>query len=215
MKIQAKSKLVMIGDSITDCGRQRPIGEGYDGELGTGYVSLVHGLIEATYPQRQIGIMNMGISGNTSRDLEARWSPDLMDLKPDWVSIHIGINDIWRKLDHPEDLDNYIPTEDYQAAMGRMVGEAKAAGIKVVLMTPFLMENNKKDPMRQEVLVYGKICKEIAQKHQVIFVDLQAAFDQFLDVNPASLLSGDRVHPNLVGHAIIAKAFLKAIAYDA
>ncbi|HHX61301.1 MAG TPA: SGNH/GDSL hydrolase family protein [Epulopiscium sp.] len=211
MLIKTGSKLVMIGDSITDCGRQRPIGEGYKGELGEGYVSLVHALIDATYPEREIRTINMGISGNTSDDLKARWKTDLMALKPDWVSILIGINDIWRKVDHPAQYELHIPVEDYKANVDYMVADAKAAGINVVLMTPFMMENNENDFMRQQAEVYGQICKEIAQKHEVIFVDLQAEFNNFLAFNYSAVLSGDRVHPNRVGHMIIAKAFLNAV----
>ena len=214
MIIQANSKLVMIGDSITDCGRDRPVGQGHQGELGTGYVSLVDGFLNTSYPNSHIQTINMGISGDTSRDLEARWQKDLMDLKPDWVSILIGINDIWRKLDQPDNLEIHIPIEEYEAALDRMVGQAKSAGMKLVLMTPFLMENDKNDYMRQEAVEYGRVCKKIAHKYQVIFVDLQAESDEFLDVNSGSLLSEDRVHPNLAGHAIIAKAFLKAIQFQ-
>lgn len=211
MKIETNSKLVMIGDSITDCGRVRPIGEGYKGELGDGYVSLVHALIDATYPEREIRTVNMGIDGNTSDDLKLRWQTDLIALQPNWVSILIGINDIWRKLDHPAQHELHIPVEQYRVNLDGMVGDAKSAGINLVIMSPFLMENNKNDFMRQQVELYGLVCKEIAKKHDVIFIDLQAEFDKFLDFNYSSVLSGDRVHPNRVGHMIIAKAFLKVI----
>src|SRR5690349_1984671 len=96
MIIQPDSKLVMIGDSITDCGRARPVGEGpYEG-LGAGYVALVDGLINAASPELRIRVVNMGISGNTVRDLKARWKSDVLDLEPDWLSVMIGINDVWR-----------------------------------------------------------------------------------------------------------------------
>ena len=214
MKIETNSKLVMIGDSITDCGRNRPIGEGYNGELGEGYPSLVHAFIDATYPDRQIRTVNMGIGGDSSDDLRARWNTDLMALKPDWISILIGVNDIWRKLKNPAKHEVHSTVEQYRANIDYMVADAKSAGIKVVLMTPFLMENNKNDLMRQEVEVYGRVCKEVAEKHHIIFVDLQAEFNKFLAFKYSSVLSGDRVHPNRLGHMIIAKAFLNAIEFQ-
>ena len=108
MKIAANSKPVMIGDSITDCDRARPIGEG--GMMRWARVaSLVDALLktactepaEVAVPTTNIRIINMGISGNTVRDLQARWQTDVLDLQPDWLSIMIGINDVWRQFDSP------------------------------------------------------------------------------------------------------------------
>ncbi len=211
MRIQANSKLVMIGDSITDSGRTYPIGQGYQGGLGTGYPSLVHGYLETTYPERQIQTINMGISGNTSKDLEARWQTDLMDLNPDWVSILIGINDVWQKTDYPDQKQLHISPGEYKTSINRMVEKAKSAGINVVLMTPFLVESNKEDVMRQYTEEYVEICKEIAKNHQITLVDLQGAVDQFLELRNGEILSEDRVHPNFIGHMMIAKGFLEAV----
>jgi lysophospholipase L1-like esterase len=79
------------------------VGEaGIDGSgLGTGYVSLVDSLLRAAYPQGRIRMVNMGTSGNTVRDLAERWQTDVLDLEPDWLSIMIGINDVWRQFDSP------------------------------------------------------------------------------------------------------------------
>src|SRR3954452_17883523 len=98
LRIQPNSKLLMIGDSITDCERARPVGEGLFAALGKGYVSLVDALLGATYPEREIRVVNMGSSGNTVRDLKSRWRTDVLDLRPDWLSMMIGINDVWRQF---------------------------------------------------------------------------------------------------------------------
>ena len=83
-------------------GRARPIGEGRaDDALGRGYVMMVDALLGAVYPERMIRVINMGVSGNTTRDLKARWQRDVLDLKPDWLSIMIGANDVWRQYDSP------------------------------------------------------------------------------------------------------------------
>ena len=95
MKIHPESRLVMVGDSITDCGRlPRAVGED---SLGSGYVRLVYGLLTATYPQLNIQVFNSGIGGDTVRDLKRRWQRDVLDLEPDWLSIMIGINDVWQQ----------------------------------------------------------------------------------------------------------------------
>ncbi|MEO7910113.1 MAG: GDSL family lipase [Roseiflexaceae bacterium] len=83
LRIQPNNKLVMIGDSITDCERARPIGEGLFGALGKGYVGLVDGLLQATIPQQHVRVVNMGIRGNTVRDLDARWQTDVLEQQPD------------------------------------------------------------------------------------------------------------------------------------
>jgi hypothetical protein len=103
LRLQKGEKLVMIGDSITDVGRAKPIGEGRaDDALGRGYVMMVDALLGAVYPERMIRVINMGVSGNTTRDLKARWQSDVLDLKPDWLSIMIGANDVWRQYDSPK-----------------------------------------------------------------------------------------------------------------
>ena len=86
MKIHSNSTLLMTGDSITDCGRVRPVAEAVSWDVGNGYVSLIHALLSATCPQRHIRIRNTGISVNTVRDLAARWQSDVLDLRPDWLS---------------------------------------------------------------------------------------------------------------------------------
>ena len=78
MIIHPNCKLVMIGDSITDCGRGHPFGEASFDTLGNGYVSLVNGLITATDPALRLRVVNMGVSGNTVRELKARWQSDVL-----------------------------------------------------------------------------------------------------------------------------------------
>jgi len=80
MLLPPNTRLLFIGDSITDCGRERPVGEGYG--LGNGYVSLLNALLNSTYPPHPVRIINVGVSGNTVRDLEARWQTDVLHLNP-------------------------------------------------------------------------------------------------------------------------------------
>src|ERR1019366_2799740 len=108
MNIQPGSKLLFIGDSITDCTRARPVGEGLFNALGTGYVALVDALLGAAIPERQIRVVNMGTGGHTIRDLKSRWETDVLALKPDWLSIMIGINDVWRQFDLPRQPETHV-----------------------------------------------------------------------------------------------------------
>ncbi len=213
MKIHSNSTLVIIGDSITDCGRVRPVGKSVGGDLGNGYVGLIHAMLGATCPQRHIRIRNTGISGNTVRDLAARWQSDVLDLKPDWVSIMIGINDVWRQFDAPLQTEWHVPLDEYASILEQLVRTTRPQLKGLVLMTPYFIEPNRADPMRAMMDRYGEVVRQLAGQFQAILVDTQAAFECVLtDVHPMALAS-DRVHPTLAGHMVLARAFLKALKY--
>lgn len=211
MKLAPHSKLVLIGDSITDCERARPIGEGLFGAVGKGYVSLLEGLLGAIHPAHHIRLVNMGTSGNTVLDLKARWQTDVFDLKPDWLSIMIGVNDVWRQFDLPRQTEIHVLPEVYAKTLTELVRRTRPKVKGLVLMSPFYIEPNRADAMRARMDEYGAIVKKVAAKHDAIFVDTQAAFDAVLRHMHPNAIAWDRVHPNVIGHAVIAKAFLNGI----
>jgi lysophospholipase L1-like esterase len=214
MKIEANSKLVMIGDSITDCGRTQPVGEGLFEAHGKGYVAYVAGLLGAAYPERHIRVVNMGTSGNTVRDLKARWQRDVIDLKPDWLSIMIGINDVWRQYDLPLQSEIHVPLGEYETTLDELVSAAKPALKGLVMMTPYFIEPNTADAMRATMDQYGAVVRKLAAKHGAIFVDTQVAFNAVLQHGHPASLAWDRVHPNVTGHMVLARAFLSAVDFD-
>jgi lysophospholipase L1-like esterase len=213
MLIHPDSKLLMIGDSITDCGRARPVGKASDGGLGNGYVSLVDSLLNATFPEMHIRTVNMGISGNTVRDLKARWQSDVLRIKPDWLSIMIGINDVWRHFDTWLLLNKQVSLEEFSSTLEELVRNSLPGLKGLVLMTPYYIDLNRSDPMRSMMDRYGSVVRELAEKYEAVLVDTQAAFDGVLKEFHPVALAGDRIHPNLTGHMIITRAFLKAIGY--
>jgi len=213
MIIQPGSRLLMIGDSITDAGRARPVGEGRDG-LGNGYVAQIDALIQAAAPQQRIRVINMGCSGNTVRDLAARWQTDVLDLRPDWLSIMIGINDVWRQFDSPLQGERHVLPDEYRRTLGAIVERARPAIRGLVLMTPYYIEPSRSDPMRARMDEYGQIVRRTAERYDAVLVDTQTAFDEVLrHVYPAAL-AWDRVHPTAAGHMVIARAFLKAVGFQ-
>jgi len=212
MKIAKQSRLVMIGDSITDCGRAQPVGEG--GGLGAGYVALVDALLSAACPDHAIRITNVGTSGNTVRDLKARWQRDVTDLQPDWLSVMIGGNDVWRQFDCPRFPEIHVHLDEYERTLDDLLGLTRPRLKGLVLMTPFFIELNRQDPMRERMDRYGGAVRTLAARHDAVLVDTQAAFDEVLAHCHPMALSGDRVHPNHVGHMILARAFLKAIGFQ-
>ncbi len=214
MKIAQHSKLVMIGDSVTDCGRVRPIGEGLFGAVGNGYVSLVDALLSAAYPAHDIRVVNVGNSGNTVRDLKDRWQTDVFELRPDWLSIMIGINDVWRQFDSPRQTEIHVYPEEYEQTLDALVAETKSRVHGLVLMTPFFIEPLPQDAMRAQMDRYGCAVERIAHKYNTLFVDTQAAFNRVLEHCPSAALAWDRVHPNHIGHMVLARAFLQAVDFS-
>lgn len=214
MILQKGEKLLFIGDSVTDCERSKPDGEGLFGALGKGYVSFVDGLLRAVYPELGIRVVNKGINGNTVRDLRARWQTDVIDQKPDWLSIMIGINDVWRQYDTPFIRESHVYLEEYEEILSELVRKTKPLVKGLVLMTPFYLEPNDKDPMRHSMDQYGNAVKKIAKENDCILVDTQEAFNPILkELYPASI-AWDRVHPDAAGHMILARAFLEKIGFD-
>ena len=214
MKIQSDSKLLMIGDSITDCGRARPIGEAQGDSLGTGYVSIVNACLTSTLPQSGIRVVNMGVSGDTVRDLAARWDSDVMALNPDWLSIMIGINDVWRMFDTWLQTERHIDLEEYNQTLEMLIRTTQPHLKGLVLMTPYFIEPNRADPMRAKMDEYGAVVRNLAKRYAALLVDTQAAFDEVLTELHPMMLAEDRVHPNSTGHMILARAFLKTIEYS-
>jgi len=208
MQLQSNDTLLFIGDSITDTGRERPVGMGPG--LGDGYVRLVNSLLAANNPETPVRVLNTGIGGNRVIHLDERWQTDVIDLKPDWLSIMIGINDVWRHFDGGVTQDQ-VDIELYEKLLRKLIEQTQPSLKGLVLMTPFYLEANPSDPMRAMMDDYSAVVKRLAEEYGAIFVDIQAAFNVYLEKAPTQSLCGDRVHPNQTGHLIIAKAFYKAI----
>lgn len=214
LMIKPSQKLLMVGDSVTDCDRARPIGEGLFGAVGKGYVQLVDSLLSTSYPAHHIRVVNVGSSGNTVLDLKARWQADVIAQKPDWVSIMIGINDVWRQFDLPRQTEIHVLPKVYAATLDQLVRQTKPKVAGLVLMTPFYIEPNPADAMRERMDEYGELVRQVATKHKVRFVDTQAAFNRLLVHSHSAAIAWDRVHPNHVGHQALARAFLESVGFE-
>ncbi len=205
------ARLVMIGDSITDCGRARPVGEGRGAALGEGYVRLVNAQLLARHPGAGIHVMNMGTSGHQVPDLAARWESDVFALAPDWVSVLIGINDVWRTFDCPNQPETHVDLDTYAGTLEELVASTIKRVRGVVLMKPYMIEPNRNDPMRAMMDAYGGAVADIARKYGTVLVDTQAAFDEVLGYMHPYAIAWDRIHPETTGHMVIANAFLDAV----
>lgn len=214
MLLQPNSKILFIGDSITDCGRKRPVGTGgFDQALGNGYVSLVDAALRAVYPDYSIATLNMGISGNTVDDLEYRWKTDAIDLQPDWLSILIGINDAWQQFNQLWPSTRQRNVGSFSRTLSDLVNQIKPNLRGLILITPFYLEPEHTEPMRELMDQYGEAVREIADLQESILIDAQREFDHMMtEVDPLQL-ARDRVHINLAGHMVIARALLQNIDF--
>jgi lysophospholipase L1-like esterase len=188
MKIAKGAIVLFTGDSITDCGRARPVGKGAG--LGSGYVAIAQERLKDNV------VLNTGISGHTVRDLAARWDNDVINLKPDWLSVMIGTNDVWRQFD--------------KRGVGVLPADYKGG---LVLMTPFLVEANEAEPMRARMDEYRQIVTELAGEFGAYLVDTQAMYNyHMLQGATVKDIAGDRVHPSPNGHKIMAETWLSTVS---
>jgi lysophospholipase L1-like esterase len=214
MFLEPAARVLFIGDSITDCGRglARP---SWDSEqhLGDGYVSMVHAALTTSYPDHDIRVLNMGVSGDTVRDLTARWSSDVLLLHPSWLSVMIGINDVWQHFDS-FGVGLPISSEEFGQSLDHLVRQARPSLDGLVLMTPYYLEANRDEPMRSLMDRFGDVVRQVAAKHKAHFVDIQQAFDEILPGLDPYELAADKVHVSKIGHTIIARALLKGLGVD-
>lgn len=214
MLFKNMEKIVFTGDSVTDMDRKRPIGEGISDNLGRGYVRVIESLISAYYPEVFLRIANTGCSGNTSRHLLERFQTDVIDLKPDYISICIGINDVWRQFDMPAFPEAAVFPDEYESNVEKMIVMSKNAAKGVFILSPYYIEPDSDDYMRNRMNEYVEICRKLSEKHGCVFIDLQKMFEDYCKIRHSSFIAWDRVHPNQIGATLIAREFLRHVDFD-
>ena len=207
-------RVVFAGDSVTDMQSCQPVGEGLFENLGRSYVRVIENYLVSGYPELNIRVTNSGTSGNTSRELLERFDRDVVDLNPDWVSICIGINDVWRQFDTPAMLDAQVQPDEYEKNVEEMILKVKDKVKGVFILSPYYIEANRADFMRARMDQYGAICKKLSDKYGCRFVDFQKMYEDFCKIRHSSCIAWDRVHPNQMGATMMAKEFLKQCEFD-
>lgn len=211
------SKVILFqGDSITDAGRNK---NGAQTCAGQGYPNLVKAWLGTECPGKY-EFVNRGISGNKVPELYARIVRDILNLKPDYMSILIGVNDIWHGLDH----DNGTGAARYEKVYDMLIQEVKEElpHIQIMIMEPFVLEGpatcaREDQPDRwtrfhDGVAELAAIARKLSDKHGLTFVPLQDMLDAACEKAPASYWLGDGVHPTPMGHELIKRAWLEAFA---
>jgi lysophospholipase L1-like esterase len=212
VKLNPGARLLFIGDSVTDCNRLRPVGRGSRSALGEGYVAEVDKLLAQVHPRRPVRITNMGVSGNTVRDLAARWDTDVIALEPEWLAVMIGINDVWRQFDGVDGAAA-VPLEEYFDTYDGLLTRTRPLLKGLVLMTPYYVQGERRDIMRLQMDEYGRVVRDLAARHRALFADTQEAIDSVLTRLDYKVVAPDRVHPTEIGHSVLAHAFLRAVGF--
>jgi lysophospholipase L1-like esterase len=198
-------RVVFIGDSITDCGRRDT-----NAPYGDGYVDLVRSFVTARHPELGLTWLNRGIGGDTVRDLAARWLPDAIETRPDWLSVMIGINDIWQAFGSTP--ARAVPIDEYAGTLRSLLRQAvDRTGCRLIVAEPYIIEPDRAEPQRAETDRYCLVAREISAEFEAITVRTQEAFDEVLRTTTPTDWADDRIHPNRPGHAVIAEAFLRAL----
>lgn len=203
-------KILFQGDSVTDAGRSREAGLPDNQGLGAGYPMLVAARLNADEPGAGYVVLNRGISGNRVVDLYARWKCDTLNLKPDILSILIGINDTW----HEKAWQNGVEPERYERILRELLSWTKNTlpSCRIVLCEPFCFQIGVvAEDWVPEMKERSRIVRKLAQEFQTLFLPLQTALDKAAEKSSPDLILGDGVHPRLAGHQIIADEWLKAV----
>ncbi len=199
-------RILFQGDSITDAGRSRES----DDWRGNGYATLVSASLGYEYIN-EFECINRGISGNRVIDLLARVKSDIINLEPDYMSIMIGVNDVWHELSYKNGID----AEQFEEYYNMLINQVKTAlpGIKIMILEPYVIKGSATienwQEFRHEVELRAEAAKRVAEKNKLPFVPLMKAFDEMVEKVPSGYLSEDGVHPTAVGHELIKREWLK------
>jgi lysophospholipase L1-like esterase len=211
------SRLLFIGDSVTDCDRGR------DGDLslGCGYVNLIWLWYSALYPQSRAEFFNRGVSGDRIESLLGRWDKDCLELKPDFITVLIGINNIVHRFKRGIVTSEAQFREAYRAILQKTVKSVKA---RIIIMEPFLlpvmdykdapsyipvMENYAE--WRENLDPVIEIVRCLAAEFGAEIIPLDGIFKEAALKREPAFWTSDGVHPSMPGHALIAQAWFEKV----
>jgi lysophospholipase L1-like esterase len=208
-----KNNVILFqGDSITDSGRNKEDNSFNNPKaLGSGYPMLAGAALLEKYASLNLRIFNKGISGNKVFQLADRWDKDCLEIKPDILSILIGVNDIWHKLNGQYNGTVEIYKKDYIALLERT--KKALPDVKLIICEPFAVPGVKAvdDKWYPEFYDYQKAARDVATQFGAIFIPYQKIYDEAQKHAPGAYWTGDGVHPTLAGAQLMAQAWLSVV----
>jgi len=208
-----KGDIVLFqGDSITDAGRKKdePAANN-SAALGKGYAFIAASELLQKYPEKGLQIYNKGISGNKVYQLAERWDADCLDLKPNVLSILVGVNDFWHTL-----TGKYTGTiETYRTDFDKLLDRTKQKlpELKLIIGEPYAVTGVKAvdEKWYPAFNDYRAAARELADKYGAVFIPYQAIYDKAIKSAPGSYWTPDGVHPGLPGAALMATAWQETV----
>jgi lysophospholipase L1-like esterase len=205
--------ILFQGDSITDAKRDRAKENEVNTAalLGNGYPLFTAAGILANHAAKDLQIYNRGISGNKVYQLAERWDKDCIDLKPNLLSILIGVNDFWHaKLGRYEGTVATYET-DYRALLTRT--KQALPEVKIVICEPFIVHGGSAldDTWESGFAPYRNVARKLAREFDLTFVPFQAVYNEALTQAGSKYWSTDGVHPTMAGAQLMAQAWTKAV----
>jgi lysophospholipase L1-like esterase len=205
------SIVLFQGDSITDAKRTREISQSNHSQgLGYGYCNHIAARFLRERPADNLQFYNRGISGNRIIDLYARWKVDAIHLKPDIISILIGVNDVWHEFAH----QNGVEADRYETIYRMLLDYTRQQlpDVRFILCEPFVLQCGVVEvPWLEEIAKRQQIVKKLADEFSACFVPLQFAFNNLLKDAPPEYWLADGVHPTLAGHRVLAECWYEIV----
>lgn len=211
-KLKDSAVILFQGDSITDGNRGR--NEDPNHIMGHGYAFSVASRVGADYPEKRYLFYNRGISGNKVIDLEKRWQAETLDLKPDVLSILVGVNDSSSVVTNWQPA---VSVEKYEKIYDELLDQTKTAfpGILFVLCEPFILKVGKVaeywDKYHSDIIQRQSVVKKLAEKYDAVFVGFQDIFNKACAKAPADYWIWDGIHPTVAGHELMAREWIKQV----
>ncbi|MCR4719376.1 MAG: SGNH/GDSL hydrolase family protein [Firmicutes bacterium] len=202
-------RILFQGDSITDVGSSANIAD----KMGYGYPLLVKAEMGFEYPGKY-EFFNRGIGGNRIVDIYARMKRDILNLKPDVMSILVGVNDAWHEVIESE--QNGVDSEKFYKIYSMLIEEIKSSlpDTKIIMFGPYVLKGtnteDKWDYFATEVPKRAEMAKRVAEEHGIMYIPLQEKFDEALKIAPSEYWCVDGVHPTAYGHELIKREWIKA-----
>jgi lysophospholipase L1-like esterase len=199
------ARVLFQGDSITDGNRGRSADPNH--VLGHGYAFVIGAKYGAAFPADRVTFLNRGVSGNTVADLAKRWQKDTLDLKPDVLSVLIGVNDHGRN----------VPLDDFERGYDQLLADARQVNpaVKLVLGEPFGLPTGPKKATWESWDAGMKdrraVVARLGKKYDAAVARFQAALDRAAERAPAEHWVWDGVHPTTAGHQVLADEWVRAV----
>ncbi|MDR1570495.1 MAG: SGNH/GDSL hydrolase family protein [Oscillospiraceae bacterium] len=206
MLLKAGDILLFQGDSVTDCGRSRED----DARLGDGYPKIISEYLKGKYPNANFRVINRGVSGDRAKDLEARWDADCLAIRPNVLTILIGINDTWRRFDRGDPTSAQAYRASYRCLLERVKNETDIRNI--ILIDPFVLPTPPdRAAWRDDLNPRIDIVRDLAREYGALYIPLDGLFAAASCERPCEYWAADGVHPTPDGHGLIADAWIRIV----